>query len=271
MICNETREYLFAFLDGELETPLSMEFQRHLERCHNCAREIEIERAIHKQIGSVVESDLDRLPDFDATMDGLLGDEPGMASPVAAARSRGMLTWGRAFAAAAVVAMAVTTTWLGVRAYRDEASTSRFAGLLVADFVHFLEEGESVQMESSDRAALAEWLYGKTALAMVLPRPSGFSGTLVGGRKCTIDGRPAAFAVYRIDGIAASLVAVDSAHVNLKDMRRIDHASGTYWVAGSGGYTVVARPRGELVYAAVSALPEETLSKLIMEGSHAGD
>ena len=56
MICSETREYLFAFLDSELDAPLSIELQRHVERCPDCAREVEIERAIKRQLGVRLEA-----------------------------------------------------------------------------------------------------------------------------------------------------------------------------------------------------------------------
>ena len=50
MICNEAREYLFAFLDNELDASLSMDFQHHIDHCAVCAREVEIERAIREQL-----------------------------------------------------------------------------------------------------------------------------------------------------------------------------------------------------------------------------
>lgn len=46
MICNETREYLFAFLDNELDAHLSIEVQRHLDHCPDCAQQADIEREI---------------------------------------------------------------------------------------------------------------------------------------------------------------------------------------------------------------------------------
>ena len=42
MRCGEIREYIFAFLDNELDAPLSIEFQHHIDHCAVCAREVEI-------------------------------------------------------------------------------------------------------------------------------------------------------------------------------------------------------------------------------------
>ena len=44
MNCTEIREYLFAFLDNELDAHLSIELQHHLDHCPACAQQAEIER-----------------------------------------------------------------------------------------------------------------------------------------------------------------------------------------------------------------------------------
>ncbi len=56
MICSEVREYLFAFLDNELDAQLSIALQLHLEHCPICAREVEIERTIREQLVCVLEA-----------------------------------------------------------------------------------------------------------------------------------------------------------------------------------------------------------------------
>lgn len=44
MKCRQIRECLFVFLDSELDAAASIRFQRHIEHCPGCAREVEIER-----------------------------------------------------------------------------------------------------------------------------------------------------------------------------------------------------------------------------------
>ncbi|MFQ5807197.1 MAG: anti-sigma factor family protein, partial [Phycisphaerae bacterium] len=64
MTCGEAREYLFAFLDNEVDAPLSIELQRHLDGCPHCAREAEIERTIRKRLSGRIEAAADDLPRF---------------------------------------------------------------------------------------------------------------------------------------------------------------------------------------------------------------
>lgn len=55
MNCGEAREVLYAFLDSELESALSIEVQRHLESCAQCGREAETEREIRKRLAGALE------------------------------------------------------------------------------------------------------------------------------------------------------------------------------------------------------------------------
>jgi hypothetical protein len=87
--------------------------------------------------------------------------------------------------------------------------------------------------------------------------------TLQGGRKCKIGGKSAAFAVYRIGNELASVVAMQASEESLAHMRRIDRDGHTHWVDQCRGHTVLACRRGELVYAVVSRLPEDSISLLM--------
>ena len=57
MICDEVREYLFAFLDDELEVRAHMDLQCHLDHCPECARQAAVERAIRRQLARAMKSD----------------------------------------------------------------------------------------------------------------------------------------------------------------------------------------------------------------------
>ena len=266
MTCGELREYLLAFLDNELDAPLSIEVQRHLDRCHDCAREVEIERAIRKGLERTVEGRTP-LPTFDEQA---LADRLGETPPRGSTPQRRRYRLVIALSAAAAIALG-TTLYLAVWRSGSRTQASAFSELLVADLTHFMEGGASAQIVSTDVDEVAYWLYEKTGILVVLPRPLPGVGRLVGGRKCKIDGRPAAFAVYDMDGVIASVVAVAAQPALLDGMNAVASPHGTYHTRRCGNHTVVALRRGDLVYAAVSKLPDETLLNLIMDTTHEGD
>jgi len=260
MTCHEMREYLIAFLDSELDAALSIEAQRHLERCHECAREVEIEREIRRglerclvvgQADAVDEGSLHALRHITGRAD---AEQPQTRF---ALRRR----VGVALAAAALVALGL----FGWQRFNvgERASPGGFAKWMVEDFQHFIDEGSEVQFASADQHAVSQWLLQKTTLAVNVPGPADREIELRGGRKCKLNGTPVAFAAYAIDGAPASLVALPDDGNVLNSMQSVRLNGHMHWVDHCNGHTVVACRRGELVYAAVGQLSEEQLLRLM--------
>jgi len=265
MTCSEIREYLFAFLDSELDAPLSIEVQRHIERCHDCAREAETERAIRQHLARALQADgAEGMPD-DAALEQAVRRATGRVRWMASWSRRARLTTGIAAALVLVplIGLAWRSGWVG-------HSDAPLATLLVTDFEHFVNNGQPVQIASDDAQAVSGWLRSQTQLPVTLASAAGGHCKLIGGRKCEIGGRPAAFAVYEMNGKPASLVVVPSAVANFKGMRSTEHEGSAYWVDRCKGHAVVACQQGDLVYACVSTLAEEELLHLMSETVHGG-
>jgi len=252
MNCRELREYLFAFLDNELDAASSIEVQEHLEHCPLCARDLETEWAIKRKLREVFSSEPSEL-EFDDALPQRLFERRNARRPSRPWRSRLFITR----LAAAVAVVAIVGVWFGVRGVSPRADAVPLAELLVADYTHFVKEGRPVQMVSSDRVALANWLRGKTSLDVRLPSLRNSSCFLVGGRKCELNGQPAAYAVYDSEGTVASLIALDARHADLQGMPTATHDGRLLWVQRWKGHTVLACQRDGLVYAAVSTLPKD--------------
>ncbi len=272
MTCAQTRECLIAFLDDELDAPLSIELQRHLDGCSDCAREAEIERAIRKRLSTVIGVQQGQVPAFpDSLVD---AQESTEGSHVSAREisDRHVLANGRILAIAAVLALGVGLGgwYLADRGDKDH-QTPHLAELLVADFEHFLDEGAKLEFDSSKPHQVADWLLDKTTLAVILPQIKSEQSRLLGGRKCKIDGRPAAFAVYQLNGALASLVAFKAKEGDLEGMAEVRRGATQHWVDRCGGHTVVACLRDGLVYASVSELVEEDLLCLMVDSAYEGD
>ncbi len=262
MTCGEAREYMFAFLDSELETPLSIDLQLHLDGCPDCAREAEIERAIHKRLDHLMDAPV---PAFTGRLGGYVFSERQSTIALNRVVGRSAVRWNRIAAVAASVAIvAGLALWYAWGTSPGNGLTA----LAVGDFEHYLEDDGKLQIESGDRNRVAAWLSEKTSLAILLPIPSDPKCKLLGGRKCKLAGRPAAFAVYDMQGTPASLVAVDVSVVSYEDMREVNHRGVTHLVGRRNGFTIVAIRRDSLVYAAVGKLPEKELLCLVTESSY---
>lgn len=260
MTCVSAREYLFAFIDGELDAALSIEFQRHIEHCPTCAREVEIERAIRRSIVRAVEAvpvGEFTMPRFDA--------EPDFSNRAVRAlrlpRRRGWISIG----VAAVVVLGVWV-WLGGLSSRSGANLPNH---LVSDFEHFMADGRSVQKPSGDLALVSRWLRAETEVPIQLASAAPAGWRLLGGRKCVIDGKPAAFAAFEreSDRATASVVGIVGSADILKGMRVVRDGDETRWAMRCRGHTVLACARTGVIYAVVSKLPHDDLVPLMQSGA----
>ena len=269
MNCTEIREYLFAFLDNELDAHLSIELQRHLDHCPTCAQQAEIEREVRRQLGEVF-ANAQAVPAFDtAVLAATLAD--GRAEP-GTARFAGRQRRVAKFVGIAAAAAVIVTLWTATRDVSPpRPRAGSFADLVVQDYRHFVEEGKMVQLASADAAEVSAWLRGQTGLEVSIAAMTGQRCKLVGARKCKLAGQPAAFALYDVEGTAVSLVATDAAVVDMGTMKRADSHGDEVWVDRCKGHTVVAKRQGKLVYAAVSTLPQNDLIHLIESVVHESD
>jgi len=262
MNCRELREYLFAFLDSELDAGLSIEVQRHLEQCPECAREAEIERAIRRQLSRGLHvSNQDEVAATRTELEDVFARATAYDRPKPESRWR-RTPWAAILSAAAVIGFAaiVGILWRGAvgRHYPNQ-----FVDLLIADFEHFQEKGQPLQIASSDPSEVSNWLADQTAFSVTLPVFAEQHGRLLGARKCVIAGKPAALAAYDIQGSLASLVIMPGTYPDIDNMERVEREGHTHWVDRCKGHTVLACKRGALVYAAVSTLPEDRLAALM--------
>ncbi len=274
MTCDEAREFLFAFLDNELDAPLSIELQLHLEGCPNCAREAEIERAIQTHLAGSLEQTAGPVPAFEGRLTERVRFRDDFLYEIGLPRSDRTIHWQPVLGVAAIVAiLAGVGIWYSTNrgGALDAPETPQLAEWVVSDFEHFIDQGAYVQLASADATEVADWLGRKTALAVELPTSADPQCKLIGARKCSLDGQPVAFAVYEMHGTLAAVATLASSPEYLKQMEESRHDGDRYWVDRRRGHTVVACRRGELVYAAVSTLPEEELICLMTGSAHEGD
>ena len=205
------------------------------------------------------------VPAFAGRLDRYVFSERQSALAVNRVVGHSTVRWNRiAAVAASVVIVAGSALWYALAA----GSGNELTQLAVADFEHFLQEGRKLQIESGDRHRVASWLVEKTSIAVLLPTPSDPACKLLGGRKCKLAGRPAAFAVYDMQGTPASLVAIDLNAISLENMREESHQGVTHLVGRLNGFTIVASRRDSMVYAAVGKLPKNELLCLVTDSSY---
>ena len=268
MNCRETREFLFAFLDNELDAALSLAVQRHLEQCCDCAREAEIERAVREHLSNALAAGSPDAPFDEArvlkslSIQGstgvpaggdkfLTGTEAGatvrVVFPPLLRGGRGGLLWLVCALSLAAAIFLVAMLTGRKPAARDGAISS---DVLVDDFERFAAEGEPLNFVSADRAEVSAWILAQVKLPVQLPQMHG-KCKLLGARHCRLKGKDAALALYDMEGTRATLLVLAGKQPDVQS------------AASVRGHTLISIEHEGLTYAAIGDLPGERLAELI--------
>jgi anti-sigma factor RsiW len=227
---------LHAYLDGELGTTESVEFERRLAEDSELRAMLAELRAITTRIRSQAQ----RHPAPPRLRDRILGrvrrEQP---------RGRAHLAWWWSGLAAAASATALVA-WFAPALIQQAGGWQPSAQEVLDDHLRAQLQGRWIDVASSDRHTVKPWLSARLGFSPTVPDLSEQGFELIGGRLDVIDARPIAALVYqRRQHMISVFVWPDGARVNGSTERR--------------GYHMVRWGVGGLSYWAVSDLNENEL------------
>lgn len=190
MSCEEIRNLLSAYIDGELDAARSLEVERHLEQCGLC----EVASEQLQKIGEAVRTYAPyyRAP---AGLESRLRAELGAGTTHEfQARPHNSARWIR-WALAAVLVLAAALGFFETIRSRREAR-ELFAREVISSHVRSLMANHLMDVPSSDRHTVKPWFNGKLDFSPPVKDLAAQGFTLAGGRLDYLSGRPVAAIVY---------------------------------------------------------------------------
>jgi anti-sigma factor RsiW len=219
-------------LDAELDLTSTLEMERHLQGCEECARAYRSQRALRAAIRT-------HAPYFKAP-DRL---RRNLTRNLGAGRPA---RWTQAVGIAAALAVAMAgTLWV---ALRPRTGRELIAQEAVAGHVRSLMASHLTDVPSSDRHTVKPWFLGKLDFSPEVKDLEADGFPLIGGRLDYVDEKPAAALVYKRAGHVINVFVWKS------DDRSEGHESRR-------GYNIAHWNRGGLAYWAVSDLNAPELAE----------
>ena len=193
MTCDDSRSFLYAYLDGELDAPRSAEFERHLEGCASCSHVLEAQESLRSSMHGA--EPREPLP---AGFERKMRQELDEASPRASSRRFG--AW-RLLAAAALLLLVIGGSWKFAQRVRDTGDATvtaadSAAAELVDAHIRALQPGHLTDVTSTDQHTVKPWFDGRIAFAPPVRDLAAQDFPLVGGRLDVFQGRTVAALVY---------------------------------------------------------------------------
>jgi anti-sigma factor RsiW len=187
--CDETRELLHAYVDGELDLAHALGVERHLDDCPACVRARDELLALRALVQSAAPRF--RAPD---SLYRRVQEAPSLARPAL----RRVFAWRRyvlPFAVAASLALMFALGWLAAWTWHRPTAEDFLARQVVANHVRSLMAEHLLDIASSKNHVVKPWFLGRVNLSPDIPDLAGFA--LLGGRLDYLDERPVVALVYK--------------------------------------------------------------------------
>jgi anti-sigma factor (TIGR02949 family) len=188
--CENNQLLLDGYFDGELDLVRSVEFEKHVKTCPQCAQELQDKQAMRESLRAA--NLYERAPEgLRARIRAALPAE-ARPQPIPMPR-RQVLEW---LAVAAAVLIAV---FLGARVLPNIGGHSEnlVAEEIVASHIRSMQPGHLYDVESTDRHTVKPWFDGKLDFAPPVMDLKDQGFPLVGGRLDYVDHRNVAALVYQ--------------------------------------------------------------------------
>jgi anti-sigma factor RsiW len=253
MNCAETRKYLDAFVDGELDPGLILEVESHLDGCASCAALAGLKRRIKAELfaaGARIAAP-ERLRARIGSLPARRGNRRLIGAAVAVP-----------LAAAAAAALAIA-----INVGRAPAPPEEPLAQVVNDVVERHARDLPLEVRSADPAAATSWFRGKVDFPVRAPKLKLAGASFEGARLSNVQSAQAAHMAYTVDGHRVTLM--------IFPVERLQARGGTVVRAGGrevllgrrNGYNVAVTVDGDMAYAVSSDLPRERLVTLLTDMS----
>jgi anti-sigma factor RsiW len=265
--CEETRRYVDAWVDGELDPGASLLVEAHIAECGGCHAEADGIRSLKRTFAALRESDRAPMP-LRAKLLAALDAEDGAQRDAIASAKRRKHAAGFVLAGAALAGLVVTTGRVNTTAPDMPVASAGMVPPVLEDIATRHARDLPVEVRAGDPGQVANFFRGRLDIPV---RPVTFRGVpaqLVGARISNVRDRMAAALFYDVGGRRVTVFVFDSSLLPRQGggavYRTIVNNQPVY-VGNAHGYTVAFSEYDGVGYALASDLPAQDAIRMVAQ------
>jgi anti-sigma factor RsiW len=198
MNCDDSRIYLPAYLDDELDVAESLRVQKHLSECGGC-RQAQNEQLALRAVLRETELFAHPSTDFSRRIQAAVrsaAKEETRSRRSSWFESLRFESFGWVPAAAVLLIVTAVGGFFAMSSLRS-SHQQLIASAVLAGHIRSLQPNHLIDVPSSDRHTVKPWFQGKLDFSPPVPDLSELGWGLIGGRLDYVGGRPVAVLVYQ--------------------------------------------------------------------------
>ncbi len=252
MNCVNSKKFIDAYMDGELEAGMMLEIENHLGQCDSCSSFLRLKRdlksALHQHGQLQAPEHLRLHVQALATGGGSVfwWPRPVVVAPIAAAAALMLFFWST-----------------GQPGMPD--STRQEVALVVQDVVDRHVRDLPMEIQDSNQVKAASWFQGKIDFPVQPLRPGIKNVIFQGARVSNVRENQAAQMVYTVDGKKVTLMVFPAHRISVAGGNLLTVRGKEILTGRRNGYNVAMSKEGDMIYALSSDLPTKKLVQLLVD------
>lgn len=263
--CEETRRYVDAWVDGELDPGASLHVETHVSRCGQCSAEAETIRSLKRVLGSTRETDRAPTAFRIRIAQALNAEDEACRDRVRAAQKR---KHGAGFLlAGAAVAGFIVATGRHTSTHDEPFVEAGFVPPVVKDIADHHARYLPPEVQGNQPEQVANFFRNRLDIPVRPVAFRGLSAQFVGARISNVRDHMAAQLFYEVGGRHVTVFVFDGALVprqNYGSLRRTTVGNNqSVYIGNAHGYTVAVSERDGVGYAVASDLPAQDTIRIL--------